>query len=540
MKIARAGLFGFTALLFGLFFVFNHALATEIPFFPPNPPIGHVDEITANGVIRGWALDPDADERHIQIHVYFDGPAGSGTNLTGGGTNLTRCDVKYSANDCGYGRGFEIPIPENLRDNKTHTAYVYAIGLDNDFAKDGKNTQLIGSPISFKINSNIRHPRGTVVIQGSTIYFLGSELRYPFPTEEIFLSWGHSFNAIVPLNTGDFAMPIGPVVSYKQPEIKPLPPVPQPTQDSLTIITESLDEAIASVSVFQFIDYDCTGNACDFVATMTGLPPGLEFNQSFDYYGFVGTPTQVGTYNVSLTLTAIDGTTTTKTWSLSVREPTEQEAFEGRDGERLLEILGTIAALSLYGTDNGNFPSSLNVLTPKYLTEAPVAPIPPDGICTAEENQYKYTRLDSGNNFELSYCLGGAFVSEDPEAIGVITYNFFDEAGSGLFEAQIKSRDARRIADVNQIRLALELSFDQYGNYPLTSGSLPQNLVTDGFINSLPEAPTQPDGTCTTLQNKYTYAPLNNGQDYSVSFCLGTNTAGFSPGVHTASINGIN
>jgi hypothetical protein len=60
-----------------------------------------------------------------------------------------------------------------------------------------------------------RHPRGTVVSNKSTIYFLGQDLRYPFPSAEVFFSWGHQFKEVVPANKYDLTLPLGPVSQKK-------------------------------------------------------------------------------------------------------------------------------------------------------------------------------------------------------------------------------------------------------------------------------------------------------------------------------------
>lgn len=69
---------------------------------------------------------------------------------------------------------------------------------------------------------------------------------------------------------------------------------------------------------------------------------------------------------------------------------------------------------------------------------------------------------------------------------------------ASLNSARRKSRDARRIADIKQIQLALELFFDSNGGYPLTSGALaPANI---------PTVPTDPVGTAVV----YPYGPYTN------------------------------
>ena len=55
---------------------------------------------------------------------------------------------------------------------------------------------------------------------------------------------------------------------------------------------------------------------------------------------------------------------------------------------------------------------------------------------------------------------------------------------ASLNSARKKSRDARRIADIKQIQLALELYFDSNGNYPTTLSAL-----TTAFIPVVPKDP---------------------------------------------------
>lgn len=74
----------------------------------------------------------------------------------------------------------------------------------------------IGPVVQYKTITEARHPRGTLVNHNGTIYFLGAEIRYPFPSAEVFLSWGARFDQVAPANSGDIAMPVGPVVEMKR------------------------------------------------------------------------------------------------------------------------------------------------------------------------------------------------------------------------------------------------------------------------------------------------------------------------------------
>lgn len=63
-----------------------------------------------------------------------------------------------------------------------------------------------------------------------------------------------------------------------------------------------------------------------------------------------------------------------------------------------------------------------------------------------------------------------------------------------LGTARSKARDAKRIADINQIRSALELFFDDNGNYPLdalnnTEDNAGTTYLTPNYIQQMPEDP---------------------------------------------------
>lgn len=79
----------------------------------------------------------------------------------------------------------------------------------------------------------------------------------------------------------------------------------------------------------------------------------------------------------------------------------------------------------------------------------------------------------------------------------------FDFAVTGLAEAQMKGRDTRRIADVKQIQLALELYFDQNNVYPQSL-----SLLEPEFIVKLPKDPQS--------GKSYTYK-RSNSKSYMLS-----------------------
>ena len=79
---------------------------------------------------------------------------------------------------------------------------------------------------------------------------------------------------------------------------------------------------------------------------------------------------------------------------------------------------------------------------------------------------------------------------------------------ASLNSARSKGRDAKRISDVKQLQLALELGYDAAQQYPLALTTAA--LVTPGYISVIPTDPST-GGVCTdgTQAGCYKYAPLN-------------------------------
>jgi len=88
---------------------------------------------------------------------------------------------------------------------------------------------------------------------------------------------------------------------------------------------------------------------------------------------------------------------------------------------------------------------------------------------------------------------------------------------ASLNSARQKGRDARRLSDVKQIQLALELYYDANGAYPATIGSTSSSpLVSGGYIATLPVDPTN--------NAVYTYVPyaVSGSTGICSSYHLGT------------------
>lgn len=123
-----------------------------------------------------------------------------------------------------------------------------------------------------------------------------------------------------------------------------------------------------------------------------------------------------------------------------------------------------------------------------------------------------------------------------------------------LNSARQKSRDAKRLADVRQIASALELYYNDMNGYPTGSVSVTAgggvfgaaNTVvglTPTYIGLAPAAPTPQDGSCasgaTIGANNYWYQTNMTGSVYTLTFCLGAQTGGYSAGTRTLTPAGI-
>ena len=134
---------------------------------------------------------------------------------------------------------------------------------------------------------------------------------------------------------------------------------------------------------------------------------------------------------------------------------------------------------------------SRTLVVPKNLTPQEVQNIDPEKIRQQKHNNAAVTII--------AIVVGVFFFIA---IIGILSSVVL----ASLNSAREKSRDARRIADVKQLQLALELHFDSEGRYPSSLISLEAKYI--------PIVPTDPMD-----QGEYFYESLSQGSDYN----LGTN-----------------
>lgn len=131
-----------------------------------------------------------------------------------------------------------------------------------------------------------------------------------------------------------------------------------------------------------------------------------------------------------------------------------------------------------------------------------------------------------------------------------------------LNSGRVKSRDAKRLADVRQLMSSFELFFNDFNSYPTAntptgsgfgpvtiysglfdSGSLGPNHFSPKYVGQVPSAPTPADGNCTSPgTNDYSFygtGAVNSTTGFMLSFCLGGPAGSFASGPHTATPTGI-
>ena len=117
-----------------------------------------------------------------------------------------------------------------------------------------------------------------------------------------------------------------------------------------------------------------------------------------------------------------------------------------------------------------------------------------------------------------------------------------------LNQARARARDAKRIADVKQIQTALELYYNEVGDYPATV-TVGSPIVSPGgnvYLAAVPSAPTPIDGAaCTPTANftQYAYTRYGTAQggtaSYTLTYCLGAQINNIPATPQTASPAGI-
>jgi prepilin-type N-terminal cleavage/methylation domain-containing protein len=120
-----------------------------------------------------------------------------------------------------------------------------------------------------------------------------------------------------------------------------------------------------------------------------------------------------------------------------------------------------------------------------------------------------------------------------------------------LNSARTKSRDARRVSDIAQIKTAIELYYSDNGGYPVLAAEADisgSTTLAASYMAVVPSTPDPEDGACTSANNQYIYNSTNSSgascgtapcAGYELQFCTGAITGGMPAGLHCATPSGI-
>lgn len=120
-----------------------------------------------------------------------------------------------------------------------------------------------------------------------------------------------------------------------------------------------------------------------------------------------------------------------------------------------------------------------------------------------------------------------------------------------LNNARSKARDAKRVADINQLIKAFELYYNANFTYPTISASGPLSGLSGSppliptYLVKMPATVSPADGSCGTgpgtgTNDYYMYSSgANTSSVYTVTFCLGQAVGTLGSGPHTLTQGGF-
>jgi prepilin-type N-terminal cleavage/methylation domain-containing protein len=115
-----------------------------------------------------------------------------------------------------------------------------------------------------------------------------------------------------------------------------------------------------------------------------------------------------------------------------------------------------------------------------------------------------------------------------------------------LNAARARSRDAKRISDVQQMQTALEMYYNDTNSYPLSASITPGSQIAAGsniYLKKVPAPPAPVDGASCPAATAYTYTSTSGTSGtatYTIQYCLGATVNGVTGNqIQTATQAGI-
>jgi len=112
-------------------------------------PNGTIINIGSDGVVSGWALDPDDRDQSIKVRFFVDGEARVGTAIGAAFASETDASLEGKKRQ---GHWFTFALPDEYKDGQNHTLYAY--GMDITEAGIKNATLLKNSPKTFTLGDD--------------------------------------------------------------------------------------------------------------------------------------------------------------------------------------------------------------------------------------------------------------------------------------------------------------------------------------------------------------------------------------------------
>lgn len=321
-------------------------------------------------------------------------------------------------------------------------------GFDFKFAKSGDVSWLpLGNAVI--ASSTQAHPVGSLIfftsdkaISQKDFMLVGSSGLYKILNKSILQDWGYNPLSAAPANSLDKILPIVGEVQMRQPgqlnilnTIAPYlefrsedPLISEPGEDiskwkATGLSGDYLINASVKMQAFSgfpetiyiHIELNQEGTALlsDITSKNIGKPLGIFLDGRFVSAPHVLLQIQNGQANFNWNSTLAEANNFVGRLNLlpniinlppETQTPSSSQSLFN-DAKRLADVRQMASALELYFNDHNSYPLNLSDTVPIYIGQIPNAPLSPDGICTLEQNMYKYTLIDV-NKYNLTFCLG--------------------------------------------------------------------------------------------------------------------------------------
>ncbi len=132
------------------------------------------------------------------------------------------------------------------------------------------SVSLFAVPFAFATHSN-----GCLVLSGGTVWLVTNGQRRGFTSAEVFMSHGYNFGQVIAADSGDVALPVGPIMTYANGTL-----VKGPSDPLVYLVVNGQKRGFTSGSVFTGLGYSFANIQWAPVNTFNDLPTGANIDST--------------------------------------------------------------------------------------------------------------------------------------------------------------------------------------------------------------------------------------------------------------------